>query len=306
VLSGPSPLPLAGEVAARRVAGEGAPRKLIISADDFGLSETVNEAIERAHRHGILVAASLMVAGPAAEDAIRRARALPTLRVGLHLVTIEGQPALPHAQIPDLVDPGGAFPSYQLRLGLRYITPGGRCQLAAEIEAQFAAFIATGLRLDHANAHKHMHLHPVVGRLLIETGRRYGLRALRIPAEPPSTVSAAGTRPRLADHALYHWTRLLRRQAHHARLLTNDYCFGIAWSGHMDAAHLLRLIPHLPPGLSEIYFHPATSQNEAMRRVMPSYRPAEELAALLDPAVAAALKQVGSLVTYTDLTEAAA
>jgi chitin disaccharide deacetylase len=307
VPSGPSPLPLAGEVAAEQAAaGEGAPRHLIISADDFGLSQTVNEAIERAHRHGILAAASLMVAGPAAQDAIRRARALPCLRVGLHLVTVEGQATLSPAQIPGLVSPDGAFPSNQLRLGLRYITPRARRQLAAEIKAQFAAFAATGLRLDHANAHKHMHLHPVVGRLLIETGRRYGLRALRIPAEPPATLAAAGTRPHLRDRALYHWTRLLRRRARRAGLLTNDHCFGLAWSGHMDAPHLLRLIPHLPPGVSEIYFHPATSQDEAMRRVVPDYRPADELAALLDLAVITALKRAGSLVTYTDLTEGAA
>ncbi|MBV8457179.1 MAG: hopanoid biosynthesis-associated protein HpnK, partial [Acetobacteraceae bacterium] len=232
------------------------PRHLIISADDFGLSQTVNEAIERAHRHGILAAASLVVAGPAAEDAIRRARALPSLRVGLHLVTIEGQATLPPGQIPDLVTPAGTFPSGQLRLGLRYITPRARRQLAAEIEAQFAAFAATALHLDHANAHKHMHLHPVVGRLLIETGRRYGLRALRVPAEPPQILAAAGTQPRLGDRALYHWTRLFRRQARRAGLLINDHCFGLTWSGQMDAPHLLRLVPHLPSGISEIYFHP--------------------------------------------------
>lgn len=247
-----------------------------------------------------------MIAGPAAEDAIRRARALPTLRVGLHLVTIEGQAALPHTQIPGLVSSDGAFPSNQLRLGLRYLTPGARRQLAAEIDAQFAAFAATGLRLDHANAHKHMHLHPVVGRLLIEIGRRYGLRALRIPAEPPATLAAAGAPPGPADRVLYHFTRLLRLQAHRAGLLTNDHCFGITWSGHMDKDHLLRLIPHLPPGISEIYFHPATAQTNAMRRVMPCYCQTDELAALLDPAVAAAFKQAGSLVTYTDLTETAA
>jgi chitin disaccharide deacetylase len=286
--------------------GRALPRHLIISADDFGLSETVNDAIERAHRHGILAAASLMVAGPAAQDAIRRAHALPSLRVGLHLVTIEGQAALPASQIPDLVTPAGAFPSDQLRLGLRYITPRAHRQLAAEIEAQFAAFAATGLHLDHANAHKHMHLHPMVGGLLIETGRRYGLRALRIPAEPPQTLAAAGARPHLGDRTLHYWTRLLRGQARRAGLLTNDHCFGVTWSGHMDAPHLLRLIPHLPLGISEIYFHPATSQDEAMRRVMPDYRPTDELAALLDPAVITALKQAGSLVTYTDLTEGAA
>ena len=106
-----------------------------------------------------------MVAGPAAADAVRRARAYPSLRVGLHLVVIEGPAVSAAAEIPGLVDADGQFPSDQLRLGLRYFfRPSVRRQLGAEIRAQFAAFAATGLTLDHANAHKHMHLHPTVAR----------------------------------------------------------------------------------------------------------------------------------------------
>ena len=145
-------------------------KRVVFSADDFGLSEAVNEAVERAHRDGILSQASLMVAGPAAGDAIRRARALPSLRVGLHLVVIEGPAISPAAEIPDLVDREGQFPSGQARLGFRYFfRPRVRRQLAHEIRAQFSAFAATGLALDHANAHKHMHLHPTVGRLMIDS-----------------------------------------------------------------------------------------------------------------------------------------
>ena len=167
----------------------GGSRRIILTADDFGLSESVNEGVERAHREGMLTSASLMVAGPAAEDAVRRARALPSLRVGLHLVVIEGPAVLPRARIPDLVDDRGWFPSDQLRLGLNYFfRPRVRAQLAAEIRAQFAAFAATGLTLDHADAHKHMHLHPTVGRMMIDIGREYGLRAVRVPAEPPGVL----------------------------------------------------------------------------------------------------------------------
>ncbi|HEY5091220.1 MAG TPA: hopanoid biosynthesis-associated protein HpnK, partial [Polyangia bacterium] len=179
-------------------------KRLIVTADDFGLSEAVNEAVERAHRDGILSAASLMVAGVAAADAVRRARAMPSLRVGLHLVVIEGPAVLARAAIPDLLDASGRFPSDQLRLGAKYFfRPRVRRQLAAEIEAQFAAFAATGLALDHANAHKHMHLHPTVGRLMIAIGRAHGLRAIRVPAEPPLENR------RLGDRALFAWTRLL-------------------------------------------------------------------------------------------------
>jgi len=257
-------------------------RQVIFSADDFGLTESVNAAVELAYREGALTSASLMVAGPAAADAVRRARALPGLRVGLHLVVIEGPAVLPPSQIPDLVDAGGRFPANQLRLGIDYFCrPGVRRQLAAEIRAQFAAFAATGLTLDHANAHKHMHLHPTVGRLLIDIGRDFGLLAIRIPAEPPAVLAACGTRVGLGDRALYRWTRLLRHQARAAGLATNDHCFGLAWSGHMTTDRVRRLLVVLPDGVSEIYFHPATASDPALRRLMPDYEHAAELAALL-------------------------
>ena len=257
-------------------------KRVIFSADDFGLTESVNEAVELAHREGALTSASLMVGAPAAADAVRRARALPDLRVGLHLVVIEGPAVLPASEIPDLVDAGGEFPSDQLRLGINYFfRPHVRRQLAAEIRAQFAAFAATGLTLDHANAHKHMHLHPTVGRLLIDIGREFGLRSIRVPAEPPAVLAACGTRVGLGDRALYQWTRLLRGQARAAGLATNDHCFGLAWSGHMTTDRVRRLLAVLPDGVSEIYFHPATVSDATLRRLMPDYEHAAELAALL-------------------------
>jgi hopanoid biosynthesis associated protein HpnK len=258
-------------------------RRVVFAADDFGLSDGVNEAVERAHRDGILNAASLMVAGPAAEDAVRRARALPSLRVGLHLVVIEGPAVLRPADIPDLVDAQGQFPSDPFRLGVNYFfRPRVRRQLAAEVRAQFGAFAATGLTLDHANAHKHMHLHPTVGRLMIDIGREFGLPALRVPAERPAVLARCGTRIGLGGHALYHWSRLLRRQAQVAGIATNDHCFGLAWSGHMTVERVRRLMAELPEGLSEVYFHPGVRQDAALQRLMADYEHEAELAALLD------------------------
>ena len=268
-------------------------KQVIITADDFGLSEVVNEAVEQAHRNGILSTASLMIAGPAAADAVRRARTMPNLRVGLHAVTIEGRAALPRA-CPSLVDSRGSFPNDPARLALQYTaSPRARQQLRAELAGQFRAFKATGLPLDHANAHKHMHLHPYVGRVLIETGLEYGLRALRVPAEPPATLAACGTPAGRGARALYAWTGLLRHQAVRAGLRTNDHCFGLAWSGHMTEDRLLTLAAHLPPGLSEIYFHPATTQDARLAELMPDYEHAAELAALISPAVREALANNG-------------
>ncbi len=259
----------------------------------------MNEAVEQAHRAGVLTSASLMVAGAAAEDAVRRARALPTLRVGLHLVAVEGPTMLSARDIPLLAAGHPAtLPSDQLGLALRYaLRPAARRQLAAEIRAQFAAFAATGLPLDHADAHKHMHLHPVVGRLIIEIGRDYGLRAVRVPAEPPAVLAACGESPPLAARAMHAWTALLRSQARRAGLVTNEHAFGLAWSGHMTPDRLLRLLPHLPDGLSEIYFHPATRRDSVLTALMPDYEHEAELAALLDSRVAEALASQGASIT---------
>jgi hopanoid biosynthesis associated protein HpnK len=232
-----------------------------------------------------------MVAGPAAADAVRRAHANPGLRVGLHLVVIEGHAVLPPADIPDLVDANGWFPSAQFRLGMRYaLRPQVRDQLAAEIRAQFTAFAATGLRLDHANAHKHMHLHPVIGRLLVLIGWDFGLRAVRVPAEPPDVMEACGVRVSLGDRALYAWTDRLREQVARAGMQANDHVFGLAWSGHMTRDHLLALARHLPDGVSEIYLHPAARRDAALDALMPDYEHEAELAALLDPEVRAAFQ----------------
>jgi len=258
-------------------------KRLIVTADDFGLSEAVNEGVERAHRDGVLTSASLMVAGPAAADAVRRAKALPNLSVGLHLVVIEGPAVLPPQEIPDLVDAGGRFPSAQFRLGINYaFRPGVRDQLAAEIRAQFAAYAATGLRLDHADAHKHMQLHPTVGRLLLRIGGDYGLRAVRV---------------------VHAWSRVFRGQARRAGMATANAVFGVAWSGHMTADRLLWLIPRLPDGVSEIYCHPASRRDAEIDALMPDYEHEAELAALLDPRVRAMLRQQGIVPTrYGELS----
>ena len=251
----------------------------------------------------MLSTASLMVAGAAAQDAVARARRNPGLNVGLHLVAIEGPAVLPPATIPHLVDEYGQFGSDQLRLGIRYrfVRDAAR-ELAREIEAQFEAFAATGLRLDHANAHKHMHLHPVVGRLLVETGRAFGLRAVRVPSEPAAALAGCGTPGTQGAAALRTWTRLLRAQVRRAGMVTTDHCFGIAWSGAMTAARLSCLLDHLPDGISEIYFHPASGRDAVLDRLMPDYDHEGELAALTDESLVA---RAQAIATRWDVLRAA-
>jgi hopanoid biosynthesis associated protein HpnK len=280
-----------------------AERRLIVCADDFGRDVAVNEAVENACRDGILTCASLMVAAPEAADAVARARRLPLLRVGLHLVLVDGEPILPAAKLGPLVRHDGRFDPHQTRAAVRYFfAPGILVRLAAEIRAQFEAFRATGLTLDHVNAHKHMHLHPTVARLVVEIGREYGMRAVRLPAEPARVLRAAFPAELYRTPAYQPAVATLRRRLRRAGLAANDHVFGIAWSGAMIEDRILRLLPHLPPGDSEIYLHPASRTSPALAEAMPGYRHEDELAALLSPAVRQCVIDLGiRLIGYSDL-----
>jgi hopanoid biosynthesis associated protein HpnK len=265
-------------------------KRIVVTADDFGAGVEVNEAVESAHRGGVLKAASLMVGAPFAADAVKRAQRLPDLRVGLHLVLTEGRPVLPASSVPDLVDATGAFRTEMARMGRAiFFSRRVQAQIAAEIEAQFAAFRATGLPLDHANAHKHFHVHPTIGRLLIEIGRKFGLKAVRVPLEPAAVLVKAepGYKPVPAwDTAP--WAYLLRRRLRAAGMSVTDAMFGLRWSGAMTANRLAALIRNAPCALIEIYLHPATGPYAGSA---PGYQYAEELAALISPETAAAIAE---------------
>jgi hopanoid biosynthesis associated protein HpnK len=264
-------------------------KQLVVTADDFGAAPAVNEAVEAAHLRGVLSAASLMVAAPAAADAIARARRLPSLRVGLHLVLVEGTPVLPVSKVSHLIDSSGQLRSDLAAFGTTLaFNRRARHELAAEIQAQFAAFRDSGLTLDHCNGHKHFHLHPVVASLLTSVGPRFGLRAVRVPLEPRRVLQQVEPSATWSTaHLTSPFALALRRRVRAAGLLGADQVFGLQWSGQMTSERLGGLIRNLPEGLSEIYLHPAT---EPYPGCATGYRYREELQALIAPAVIAACR----------------
>jgi hopanoid biosynthesis associated protein HpnK len=257
--------------------------------------------VELAHERGILTAASLMVAGAASADAIARARRLPHLRVGLHVVLVDGQPALPPERLPDLVDTSGRLRINLARLGLEICArPSVRAQVRAEIEAQFRAYLSTGLTLDHVNAHKHFHLHPAVASEIIAIGGRYGMRGLRVPREPAGVLTEVESGTKRDPGHVTPWTKLLAHRVRRAGLRAPDSVFGLTWSGAMSVARLEGLLRHLPAGSTEIYLHPATRDDFV--GCAPGYRYTDELAALIAPCITA-LTRCSDLVLggYLDL-----
>nr|WP_167072984.1 hopanoid biosynthesis-associated protein HpnK [Sphingomonas vulcanisoli] len=273
---------------------------MIVTADDFGASVAVNEAVERAHREGILTAASLMVAGEAAADAVARAKVMPGLGVGLHIVLVEGRPVLPPDLIPDLVDADGHFRTDMAWLGTEiFFRPLVRAQLYDEIEAQFERFAATGLALDHVNAHKHFHLHPTIAGLILEIGAHFGLNAARAPIEPLAVLNAVEpTKASSVGRLSAYYARSVAERFRDSWVLVPDQVFGIAWSGALTRYRLAGLIGNLPEGLSEIYVHPATGDYPGSA---PGYLYADELAALTDPAIGTEIAARGiTLGTFAD------
>lgn len=278
--------------------GRFAMKRLIVTADDFGLALPVNEAVEEGHARGILSAASLMVTGDAAADAVERAHRLPRLAVGLHLVLVDGRPALPPAAIPDLVTREGRFHQSPLVAGVAiFCRPAARRQLEAEIRAQLDAFRRTGLTLDHVDAHHHFHVHPTVRDTLLRLALEYAIPAVRVPHEPPLLAwRATGDRlaARLLGAALHGGRmRAMKRRLDRAGIAHNDWLLGLTESGAMTPRRVQGYLARLPDGVSELYVHPATRAFAGPDAWPASYDGVGELRALVDPETAAALQRAG-------------
>jgi hopanoid biosynthesis associated protein HpnK len=299
---------IAGQHKATRAAGETAesqrPVRVILNADDFGSSSSVNAAVIEAHRRGVLTSASLMVAGAEAGEAVALARATPTLAVGLHLVAVDGPAALPRQVLPHLLDRAGRFPDAAVRLGVRYVFDWrARRELAREMEAQFESFAATGLPFSHVDGQQHMHMHPVVFDLLVPLAIRYGVRGVRVPADD-LRLGLRYDRRHIALKSVW-WIafgllgRRNRARLAGSRLVTTQRVYGLMQSGHMDVPYTLKVLEQLPVATAELYFHPDTRSRS--NGLGPNQG---DLATLLSPAVARAIQARGfQLATYDDLAE---
>jgi chitin disaccharide deacetylase len=270
-------------------------RRLIVNADDFGRSASVNAAVIRAHREGILTSASLMVNEPGFAEAVTLARENPKLGVGLHLTLLAGHATLPPEKIPALVNARGEFGNSPVGVGLKYFFQRGlREQLRAEIHAQFEKFRAAGLPLDHVNGHLHLHLHPVVFNILMADADALRLRHLRLTRDcfSRSRRMAKGRWfYRVAHAVIFAWLSgrvretLRRKQIKHVRLT-----FGLLQDGRVNEDYLLHLLPELPAGDSELFAHPSLDQ----------FKP--EFEALVSPRVKARVRELGiGLIRYRDL-----
>lgn len=216
------------------------PPRVIVNADDFGLHPAINEGIERGHRGGLVTSASLMPLGPACDDAVRRARALPTLDLGLHF-TLVGAPGLPSGP--------GAFFTASLR---------GRFParvLADTLRRQLDALRTHGLPLSHIDSHQHLHAFPPVMRAVCRVAAEYGILGIRLPLDGP-TRTPVGPARRAQAAALRASSRLSRHHIAAYGLRTTDHFAGMAVSGHLTPQTLAAYLSNAQSGTTEIVCHP--------------------------------------------------
>ncbi len=235
--------------------------RLILNADDFGLTAGVNRAILELHRAGALTSATLMARAAATQEAIEIARSTPTLGVGCHVVLADGDPALPARQLPTLVDQRTG--RFQPTLGafLQRLLAGRirSSEIEAETAAQIALLQSRGVALTHIDTHKHTHIFPTVLRPVLRAARAAGIRAVRNPFEPSWSLRATPGAPwiRRAEVRLLRlleptFQRIVAEQG----CTTTDGAIGVAATGTLDAATIASLLANLPAGTWELVMHP--------------------------------------------------
>lgn len=236
------------------------PGELAVTGDDFGASPEVNQAIEAAHRGGVLTGASAIVTAPAFADAVARARSLPGLATGLHVVLCDGRAASPPREVPDLVDGEGRFPASPARAGLCYWhrRRALRGQLERELRAQLALAREAGLALDYVDGHHHLHMHPVVFDLLLPLLEEHGVRRVRIVDEDALGRSGPPWPSRDAVPAVFSALARRHRPRAAARGVASDArVYGLRSTGRLGEAELLRIVRGLRAPSAEIYLHPS-------------------------------------------------
>jgi chitin disaccharide deacetylase len=250
-------------------------RRLIINADDFGLTPGVNRAIDEAHQGGILTSSTMMANSRAFADAaaIAQATAARNFSVGCHVVLLDGEPVLRPAQVPTLLQPGNGNHCFRESLNdfviasFRHkLNPG---EVEAEAAAQMERMRAAGVQPSHFDTHKHAHMFPAVLRPLLRAAKSHGVRAVRNPfgqVWPLPLASLLRTRQvwkRFAQlNVLRNFAGSFRRQVEAHGLKTTDGSLGVLVTGVLDMKLFAAIIDSIPEGTWEFVCHPGYDDSD--------------------------------------------
>jgi predicted glycoside hydrolase/deacetylase ChbG (UPF0249 family) len=244
------------------------PARLILNADDFGLTRGINRAIAELHALGALTSATLMASGAAFDDAVAIAHAHPALGVGCHIVLTDGAPISPPHTIPTLLGPDGKTFRPNLTHFVRDLLLNriAEADIAREASAQIQKLQHHGIIVTHIDTHKHTHLFPRVARPLLTVAERTGVPAIRNPFEQPWSLALSKS-PLLRRLQLRMIRHLRPRflalpQISSGRVLTTDGTLGISATGHLNTATLDAILHAMPEGLWELVCHPGYNDHD--------------------------------------------
>jgi hopanoid biosynthesis associated protein HpnK len=293
-------------------------RRLIVNADDFGLTRGVNRAIADAHRHGIVSSATLMANGAAFADAVQIAGSQPQLSVGCHVVLVDGSPVEPPAQVETLLAPRSAHPENfhtSISAFAARATLGGfdREQLVDEVIAQIRKIQSAGITVTHLDSHKHAHIFPQILNALLRAARICGVPAIRSPFVPMKAMLAQKFAGKGTLLKRYGQIRVLntfapnfRRQVRRAGLRSPDGVIGVIETGSLDTSLLLRAFANLPEGTWELVTHPGYADDDLRAertRLVESRERERDL--LMSPDIRAFLdRERIEIINYRQLAEA--
>jgi predicted glycoside hydrolase/deacetylase ChbG (UPF0249 family) len=265
--------------------------RLVVNADDFGMSAAISRGILRAHREGIVTSTSLL--GNAADLPLARAmlNEAPSLGVGVHLALCGGSPVAPVDTVRSLLAPDGAL----WPRGQDFIAAWMKGRVVAadverELDAQVARVRDAGIAIDHLDTHHHLGFLPVVGRAMEAVARRHGIAGLRSAVERPTLAWVTDPRRGLEAGMITMSAWLTRRQLGARR--HGPQSWGYVEAGHLDAIRILEIIGRLGPGPHELICHPGEAADEGdTRGQSPRYQRTAELASLTSAKVRRALEQ---------------
>ena len=278
---------------------------LIVNADDFGLRDSVNQAIIHCYQNGLVRSASLMSTCRGFESAVKLAKANPGLSIGVHLTLIKEAPALPASTIPSLVNSQGKFFCHYKDFIKRFVKRQAKLdEIEKELSAQIERVIDQGLKVGHLNGHMHLHLIPGIFERVIRLAKKYQISFVRFPIS--SCINLFQFRQLVLQLMIWKGQgRFLR-----SGLKTTDHFFGIAQSGRLSEEKLIAFLAKLKPGVTEIMTHPTFVDQEYFEyksycdEVSFDHYPEQEVAAITSQQVKYFLdKHSIALTNFTGLTK---
>lgn len=276
--------------------------KLIVHADDFGLSEKVNEGIVKAHLEGIVTSTSLMAVGAAFEHAVQLTRSTSTLDVGVHLTLTGEAPVSKPADIPSLLNQDSCFNDHANAFVKRYLLQKISLEdIRKELDAQICKAIDHGIAISHLDGHQHIHMLPGIRRIVGELAQQYAIPSIRYPKErlhPYMLLERNGIGRLVQLLALNTFCTIART----ADALRPDTFVGFFFGGNLTEENLIKILKHLPAnGICELMCHPGLHDADSRYQHW-GYPWQGELDALTSPNVKMLLQSSGvELIPYSAL-----